>query len=146
MEKYDKAKLLDDQTFKRLIGVKKETFENMLEILENEYRFIHIKGGAIPKLKVVDKLMITLQYLREYRTMEHISFDYDVSKSTICESIQWVENTLIKDGTFKLPGKKVLLEYNSDIEVILIDVTESEIERPKKNKKNITLEKRKNIP
>lgn len=144
MEKYGKAKMLDDSTFKRLIGVKKETFEEMLGILRDEYQILHKYGGSPPKLKVEDKLMITLQYLREYRTMEHIAFDYSVSKSTICESIKWVEDTLIKDGTFELPGKKKLLEPDADIEIVLVDVTESEIERPKKNSATITQVKRKN--
>jgi len=40
----------------------------------------------------------------------NIGADYSVSKSTVCETIQWVENTLARDKTFKLPGKKVLKE------------------------------------
>jgi hypothetical protein len=34
----------------------------------------------------------------------------------------------------RLPGKKELIDEESNIEVILVDVTESEIERPKKSK------------
>ena len=74
--------------------------------------------------------------------MQHIAFDYSVSKSTICESIQWVEQTLVKSGAFRLPSKKEL-HSNVSIEVILIDATEVEIERPKKNKNNITPARRK---
>jgi hypothetical protein len=48
--------------------------------------------------------------------------------------IKWVENTLIKDGTFSLPGRKALLKSDMDYEVVLIDATESPIERPKKAK------------
>jgi broad-specificity NMP kinase len=77
--------------------------------------------------------------------MEHISGDYGVSKSTICESIQWVENTLKKNGTFKLPGKKVLTEASETIENIVIDVTESPINRPKKTKNHIIQAKRSDI-
>ena len=75
--------------------------------------------------------------------MQHIAFDYNVSKSTICESIKWVEQTLIKSGVFSLPSKRQLYSDVS-IEVILVDATEVEIERPKKNKSNITQAKRKN--
>jgi len=119
-----------------MFGVKPETFNKMKIILEKEYKEMHKKGGSPPKMSVEDKLYATLKYLREYRTMEHIGGDYGVSKSTICESIQWVENTLIKDGTFKLPGKRVLKKAASDIEFIVIDVTESPINRPKKTKKH----------
>lgn len=43
-----------------------------------------------------------------------------------------VENTLIKCGKFKLPGKKKLSEPNMKFEVIIVDVSEITIEKPKK--------------
>jgi len=129
-------------TFKRMFGVKPDTFAKMKEILEKEYGKLHQKGGSPPKLSVENKLYATLKYLREYRTMEHIGGDYGVSKSTICESIQWVENTLKQDGTFELPGKKVLKEASGAVEFAVIDVTESPINRPKKTKKPIIQAKR----
>ena len=73
-------------TFKRLFGVKPDTFNKMRDILEKEYSEMHKKGGSPPKLSVEDKLFITLKYLREYRTMEHIGHDYGVSRSTIFNS------------------------------------------------------------
>jgi hypothetical protein len=45
-----------------------------------------------------------------------------------------VENTLTKDGTFKLPGKKALKEADGTIEYTVIDVTESPINRQKNPK------------
>jgi hypothetical protein len=42
------------------------------------------------------------------------------------------EDTLIQDGTFSLPGKKVLKLATSEPSYIVVDVTESPIERPKK--------------
>ena len=41
--------------------------------------------------------------------------------------------------------KRKLQEDNIEVEVLLVDATECEIERPKKNKKVGTQEKRKNI-
>ena len=52
---------------------------------------------------------------------------------------------MIKDGTFRLPGKKELVKEEADYEIILIDATETPVERPKKNKGNIIPEKRKGI-
>ena len=103
----------------------------MLEILEEKHRQEHLRGGHPPKLSVLDKLVIMLGYYREYRTMENIAFDYSVSKSTICESIKWVENTLIKSGEFSIPSK-IELVSNTKIEVVLVDSTEIEIELPQK--------------
>jgi hypothetical protein len=124
-----------ESVFKRLYGVKPDTFERMIAILQKEYDEMHKLGGAPPKLTVKDKLTITLKYLREYRTMESIGADCNVSKSTVCESIQWVENTLAEDKTFQLPGKKVLEDASATIEYIVIDVIESPIQRPKKDQK-----------
>ena len=135
---------LKENKYQEIFGVKKFTFDKMLEILENQYKKEHLKGGRPPKLSVLDKLVIMLSYYKEYRTMQNMAFDYNVSKSTICESIQWVENTLMKSGNFKLPSKKDL-ENNISIEVVLVDVTECEIQRPQKNKNSTTLEKRKSI-
>ena len=121
--------------FKRLYGVKPGTFEKMLSILQKGYDALHQKGGKPPKLTVKDKLDITLKYLREYRTMDSIAAEYGVCKGTVCLSIQWVEDTLVKDGTFALPGKKVLKRKSPSIQYIVVDVTESPINRPKKDQK-----------
>jgi benzoyl-CoA reductase/2-hydroxyglutaryl-CoA dehydratase subunit BcrC/BadD/HgdB len=97
--------------FKRLYGIKPDTFKNILSILQKEYDALHQKGGKPPKLTVEDKLSITtLKYLREYRTMDSIAAEYDVCKGTVCLTIQWVEDTLVKDGTLALPMKKRLRE------------------------------------
>lgn len=82
-------------------------------------------------------------YLREYRTMFHISGDYGISEASVCRTIRSIESILVKHPAFHLPGKKVLLNTDSSFEVILIDAAESPIERPKKNNASITQGKRK---
>jgi hypothetical protein len=121
--------------FKRLYGVKPDTFKKMLSILQRKYDVLHQKGGKPPKLTVKDKLCITLKYLREYRTMDSIAAEYGVCKGTVCLSIQWVEDTLTADGTFALPGKKKLKRKSASIQYVVVDVTESPINRPKKDQK-----------
>ena len=145
MDNEKRIKNLKEEQYQKIFGIKKKTFDKMLEILNNSYIELHSQGGKNPKLSVLDKLIIMLDYYREYRSMENIAFDYGVVKSTICDSIKWVENTLIKDGTFSLPKKRKLQEDNIEVEVLLVDATECEIERPKKNKKVGIQEKRKNI-
>lgn len=144
MDNKSRIAKLKEKEYQEIFGVKKEVFDIMLEILEKEYQKEHARGGKPPKLSVLDKLIITLCYYREYRAMQYIAFDYGVVKSTISESISWVENTLIKSGKFRLPSKRELYK-NKDIKTVLIDVTEIEIERPKKNRINTTREKRKDI-
>ncbi len=144
MDNLKRIEKLREKEYQEIFGVKKETFNKMLEILMQQYNKEHTKGGKPPKLSVLDKLIIMLCYYREYRTMQHIAFDYEVAKSTICESIHWVENTLVKSGVFRLSSKRELC-FDTSIETILIDATEIEIERPKKNKNNTTLVKGRNI-
>ncbi len=124
---------LKEKDYQRLLGVKKATFDKMLAILKKAYKQEHLMGGRPPKLSVLDKLIIMLGYYREYRPMVNIAFDYGVAKSTICESIKWIEFTLIKSGEFSLPSKRKLMD-SAQIGVILVDATECEIERPQKNK------------
>ena len=144
MDNKKRMRKLKAGDYQRLFGVKKETFDKMMEVLEKAYIEKHKKGGKPPKLTILDKLIITLQYYREYRTMEHIAFDYGVYKSTVCDAIHWVEEVLVKGEAFHLPSKTKIAEDES-IKNVAVDVTEVEIERPKKNKKNIIQERKNGI-
>ena len=136
MGREKKAQEAKEVLFKRLYGVKPSTFSKMVSILQKEFDVTHKDGGKPPKLIVENKLYITLKYLREYRTMDSIAAEYGVCKGTICLAVQWVEDTLVKDGTFALPEKRVLKRKSASIEYIVVDVTESPINRPKKNQKD----------
>lgn len=135
MNNIKRLERLKDEEYQGIFGVTKVTFDKMLFILENVSKQQHSNGGRPLKLlSVLDKLIITLGYYREYRAMRHIAFDYGVSKSMVHKSIRWVEDVLIQSGEFSLPSKRSLTE-TEDVKVALVDVTECEIERPKKNKK-----------
>ena len=141
MNHYEKTRRLKDTDFKQIIGVKRETFGAMAEVLRNAYAEKHTKGGRPPKLILEEQLLMTLKYLRQYVTQKELAYEFEVGEATVHDTIEWVENTLLKDDRFKLPGKKVLLEDES-IEVILVDVMECPIERPKKNRENTIPAKR----
>ena len=132
MSKYETMKRLSEEKFRRLTGVKRKTFETMVEILRETHKQKKRQGGRPNKLCVEDMLLMALEYLREYRTYFHIGQSYGLSESNAYQTIKWVEDTLIKDGTFSLPGRKALLKSDAEYEVVLIDVTETPIERPKR--------------
>jgi hypothetical protein len=46
-----------------------------------------------------------------------------------------VEDTLTEDGAFALPGKEKLKRKSEAIQYVVVDVTESPINRPKKGRK-----------
>jgi hypothetical protein len=143
MERWHHAFTKNDKEFKELFGVKKEIFHEMLAILNDAREKRRQKGGPRQTtLSVGDQLFLALQYWREYRTMAHLAFDFGVAKSTVSDTIVMVENTLIQDGTFHLPGKKALMAKENVGRTLAVDVTESPIERPKKNN-NVGIQARK---
>lgn len=141
--KFDKISGLDSERFRRLTGVKRTTFEKMVLILQKADKAKKARGGRKNKLSIENMLLMVLEYMREYRTYFHISQSYGVSESSAYKAVKWVEDTLIKHPDFALPGRKELLKSDVEYDVILIDATETAIERPKKNKRDITQEKRK---
>jgi Helix-turn-helix of DDE superfamily endonuclease len=123
--------------FRRTLGVKPHTYFEMRGVLE-EREAKKTKQGRIPALDLDDQLVLTLQFWREYRTHHHLSLDWEVDESTVRRTIERVENALIKSGKFSLPGRKALRD-NVDFEVIVVDVAENPIERPKKSNDEITV-------
>ncbi|HLO17444.1 MAG TPA: IS5 family transposase [Anaerolineales bacterium] len=126
--KYERIEHLKDTDFKRLTGVQRETFEEMLKVVEKGRRDF----GRPPKLSRADQLLMTLMYWREYRAEFHIAQSYGVSEATVCRTIRKVENILVRSKKFRLPGKKALQPSDTIFEVILVAASEQPVERPKK--------------
>lgn len=135
--------------FKRLTGVKQDTFKLMVkEVKRHENKIIRKKGNnrSHPnKLCIEDQILMMLMYYREYRTQYHIGETYGLHASNVGKNIKHIENILKKSKRFELPGKKKLEGTNHQYEVVVIDATESPIERPKKTKNGIIPGKRRNI-
>jgi hypothetical protein len=132
MNAYEKIQKLGEQEFKRITGVTRELFEKMLEGLKEQYAQDHIGGGARGQ-PVELRLTLALEYWREYRTFEHMANDHQIPKSTINEMVLWVEYALSKDKEFKLADLKERFKSGeeNEIEIIIVDVEEQPIERPK---------------
>jgi hypothetical protein len=128
---YEQIKDLPPSEFKRLCGVDNATFRKMVEVLEPELVRTGKKGGQ-PNLSVEDHLLVALEYWREYRTYFHISKSWGIHESTVCRIVRKVENILIQSGAFRLPGKRELHQQAYEWKVLVVDVTETPVERPKK--------------
>ena len=131
--KFEKIKSFKEKQFRRITGIKRKTFDRIVEIVTIKEKIKKAKGGRPNYLAIEDRILMTLEYLREYRTYAHIAASYGLSESNTFENIRWIENVLIKSKEFSLPGRKALVKSDHEFEVILIDATESPIERPKKN-------------
>lgn len=129
---YEQLKHLKPSAFKRRCGVQPDTFEQMTRLLRPQLDRSGKRGGQ-PKLSVEDQLLLVLEYWREYRTQFHIGTSWGLSESAVCRLIRKVETLLIQSGQFSLPGKKQLYQNAERWDVLVVDVTESPVERPKKN-------------
>ena len=96
----------------------------MLEQAERHKR----KAGRPSPLSLADQLLLTLNYGREYRTLFHLGHDYGVHESTAQRTVVRVENRLTAAGQ----GALVQSVKRPAPEVVIVDASESPIERPKK--------------
>lgn len=129
--KYENIKGFRDADFREVTGILPITFDAMVAELKKAYKEVHNKLGRNRKLSIEDMLLMTLEYYKEYRSLKCIGASYGLHKTNVNKTIQWVESVLVKSGLFKLPGKKKLMQSNVEYEVIIVDSTETPIERPK---------------
>lgn len=127
---YDDVRNLKDGDFKRLCGVTKETFSAMCEVVR-EYKQQATRGRK-SNLSIENQILLTLSFWREYRTLFHLGRDWGLHESNVSRLVRRIEDILIKSGRFSLPGKKRLVA-DDRFKYTIVDVTEREIERPKKN-------------
>jgi hypothetical protein len=130
---YYKVKLLKAKDFRRLTGVQKGRFAKMAKVIREAEAEKYAHGGRPSKLSVENRLLMLLMYWRENRTYFHIAQAYGINEGACWRMIAWLEQALIKSGVFRLPGKKALLQDDVNFEVVLIDATETPVERPKKS-------------
>jgi uncharacterized protein YerC len=133
---WEKVSKLYGKKFRRYTGLHRHLFDEMLSCIKS-YKLAHRKHatkGVSSSLSIENQLLVTVMYWREYRDQEHIATDYGVSQSTISRCIREIEDILLKSGQFSLPGRKSLHFGDGVHEIVIVDVTETPTERPKKNK------------
>ncbi|WP_231966381.1 IS5 family transposase [Orientia tsutsugamushi] len=113
----------------------KGTFSKMVNILRKADGLNKSKSGRKNKLILEEQLLMVLEYLREYCTYFHIGQNYGISESSAYKAVKLVEDTLVKHPNFALPSRKTLMKSDMNYEVVLIDATESPIERLSKKQK-----------
>ncbi|MFI0478902.1 MAG: transposase family protein, partial [Candidatus Rhabdochlamydia sp.] len=93
--RYDCLKEFKDEEFLRLTGVKRSTFEKMVDILKEAESSKKLLGGRPKRLSIEDQLLMALEYIREYRTYFHVGASYQISESACYRNIRWIEDVLI---------------------------------------------------
>jgi hypothetical protein len=145
MNTYLKLSSLPDELFRRKTGVKRKTFKRMVEILKDAEMEKKKLGGSPNKLTMEERLLMWLEYMREYRTYFHTGASWGISESACFRNCVWIEDVLIKAKEFSLPKRTAPLKSENEIKVVVVDATESPIERPQKNKGNTTQERKRSI-
>jgi hypothetical protein len=84
--KYNVVLEYADEKFRRITGVKQETFVKMVEILKQAYKIKHRRRGRKPKLSIEEMLLAAFEYWREYRTYAHIAASYAIHESNLYSS------------------------------------------------------------
>src|SRR5277367_5171332 len=99
--KWEIIKGFSDEKFRRITGVRRKTFEKMAEILSEVDKKSKEKGGRPNKLSIENRILLMLEYFREYRTYAHIGASYGVSESTAYKITMFTEEVLIESKLFK---------------------------------------------
>jgi len=129
--KYSVLSKLSGTKFRRYTGIIRYTFDIMAIIICEYDRKTKLKEGRPCNLCVEDQILMLLEYYRENRTFFHLGISYGLSESNVYRTIIKIENIIIESGYFRLAGKKILLN-DKKIKNILVDVTETPAQRPKK--------------
>ncbi|MDP6747166.1 MAG: hypothetical protein QGH37_09105 [Candidatus Poribacteria bacterium] len=83
---------------------------------------------------------------REYPTQYHMAPADAVSQSTVGRTIQPVENRLIQCRPFRRPSKRELLKNQTNIQGVIVDVSEQAMERAKKTASTLQRPEKKHTP
>lgn len=129
--RYQNLNRFSDSEFKRLVGVPRPVFTEMVDVLEKA-ESLKKKSGRPHTLAIEDQLLLTLNYLRNYSTQLELAAHYHIAESNVNRTIKKVEDALMKSRCFTLP-KRSITTADEHFNWVIIDATECSIERPKKN-------------
>ena len=140
---YQTLEAVSDGDFKRACGVPRVTFEAMRQAWA-EAQSRKRKAGRPSNLTPEDQLLLALSYWRENRTYFHLGLSFGLAESNAQRLVKRVEDALIGSGKFRLP--KPCEGSEEVLQAVALDVTETAIERPKKNSAATTAVSAKPIP
>jgi hypothetical protein len=115
--------------------VKPREFEVILEevspLWEQEIIGKYLRCGRFFRHDLAEMILLLLLYYRHYITQEFVGMLFGLHKSNVCRIIRRLEPILLK--TMSLPQRDQLSP--EEIKDLIIDATENQIERPKRDQK-----------
>lgn len=147
MRSFEQVKTQSTDEFIRDVGISLEAFEILLAKVsgymeaERERKPMK-KRGLKHGLPLADRLLLTFTYLRHYPTFERLGKEFGISESYACKLYHRILDIMLK--VLDMKSRKDLM--NSDLETVLIDVTEQPIERPTRGQRAYYSGKKNAIP
>jgi Helix-turn-helix of DDE superfamily endonuclease len=136
LHSYVDAKLTETETeFRRLSGVTRKTFRLMVEDVKHA-ETTKKKSGKPHHLSPENRVLLFLEYLRDYPTFLRLGVNWGVHESTAKRIQNRVEDILIQNPNFHVQGRK-RLQADSTLEFVVVDASERPVERPKKRPKPV---------
>lgn len=134
MKPYKKIKIQKADKFKRLVGISHKNFCHIVERIKSNHanrKSLRKRGKNKSKISWEDRVLLVFYYLRHYPTFENLGYIFDISES-YCHKI-YTKMVAMLMKILKLPSRKELLD--DKYKILIIDVSEQPIERPKKKQK-----------
>lgn len=100
--KYSDCILDDELVILNILNKKKDYYDIVIKILDDEFSLNHKKGGRKPKLSIEDKLSATISFYSSNITYLALSKKYDIHESNMYDNIKWVVNTLVNKKIAKV--------------------------------------------
>ncbi|WP_342260569.1 transposase family protein [Spiroplasma endosymbiont of Notiophilus biguttatus] len=108
---YFELKDKSDQYFRKIVGINKLVFNEILNILLEHQKLKTTIGGRPYKMSIEDRLVMSLRYLYENRTYHSIGAEYSMVDTTALRNIRSIEDILIKNNKFNnLTNKNIFLK------------------------------------
>jgi hypothetical protein len=143
--KYESLQTLSPEAFRRSVGIDRGLFEELVDILAQAEAAKKKRGR--PSLSLENQLCLMLSYWREYRTFFHLGLSYGVHESNAYRIVNRVETRLLAAGLgelVKTKGASSSVDTVKDTDAppapygVIVDASETPIERPQKTKKATT--------
>jgi hypothetical protein len=131
MKKNIKVHKISQEIFQRLSGVSKKTFEDMINLTEEDWKNqenLKTKTGRPHEIGgLKEHLLLLLVAYRSYVTQEFLGvLLFNVDKSTICRSLKRIEKIAL--DRFGIKKNNALKK--EELEALIVDCTEQRTQRP----------------
>jgi hypothetical protein len=141
---YESIKTVSADAFRRSVGIDRCLFDELVEVLRQGEALKKKRGR--PSLSLEHQLCLTLSYWRENRTFFHLGLSYGVHESNAYRIVNRVESRLAASGLGELvkstmPSSVLDTVLSPNPYLVILDASETPIERPKKTKKPTTVVK-----